>query len=222
MWIFYKKHLTYDHADQKELKNQINAAYQAGIGGKEKNESIEALKATATANITALNRTLEMFADLNPSRTLVRLSREKLDQEQKWLAHYNKCIENTKRGYTAMVTAAKAAGLIDEAFASGKADMEKHIKARVQEERAVAARLAAELAEKARVEREKNKNNNDRDRNRDNNDRDRNRDRNRDNNDKKKGEQPVKVVIGVMALKQEDKPKKKDKQKVKVFHQLKD
>lgn len=218
MWIFYKKHLTYDHADQKELKNQINAAYQVGMGGKEKNESIEALKATATANITALNRTLEMFADLNPSRTLVRLSREKLDQEQKWLAHYNKCIDNTKRGFAQLKINAK--GLEEEAFAAGKADMEKHIKARVQEERAVAARLQAELAEKQRVERE-NKKNNDRNQDRNNNDRDRNRDRDR-NNDKKKEDRRV-MVIEKMVVKEVDTNKKEKKGKrVKVFHQLKE
>lgn len=217
MWTFYKKHLTYKNADEKDLKKQIADAYHVGMSGKEKNEPIEAAKTKTVTNINSLNRTLEMFADLNPSRSLVRLSREKLDQEQKWLAHYEKCIEQTKRGYAQLKINAK--GLEEEAFAAGKADMEKHIKARVQEERAVAARLQAELAEKQRLEREKNKNNNDRDRNRDNNDRDRNRDRDNNNN---KGDRRVNVVIEKMVLKEEDKGKKKEGKKVKVFHQLKD
>lgn len=217
MWNFYNKHKTYDHTDEKELKNHLSAAYQAGRNGKEKVEATDALRAKAVTNIAALNRTLELFPDLNPARTLVRLTRERLAQEQKWLAHYDKCIDATKRGHAELVAAAK--GLTEEAFASGKADMEKHIKARVQEERATAARMQAEAIEKQRSEREKNNQNRDKQHDREHNNHDKNRNQ---NNDKNKGDRRVNVVIEKMVLKEVDDNKKGNKKHVKKFHQLKE
>lgn len=208
MFNFYNSHKTFDRVDEKELKKQLDAAYHAGLSGKDKVEANDAARTKSAANITALNRTLELFADLNPSRSLVKLSRERLEQEQKWLAHYDKCIERTKQGFAQLNV--NAAALKEEAFAAGKADMEKHIKARVEQERATAARLLAE-----QQERNKKNNDNNNNRDRDNNGNDKNRDR--DNN--KKG---ATIVVDRMIVREEVKSgKDKKKNKGKQFHSLK-
>lgn len=218
MWTFYTKHKTFDRADEKELKAQLSTAYQAGLDGKEKVESTDALRTKTASNIAALNRTLELFPDLNPTRSLVRLSRERLDQEQKWLAHYDKCIENTKRGYAKMVAAAKAAGLIDDAYNSGKTDAEKAQKARMDAERAAEAKRQAEAAERARLEKEKQQQN-DKNKQQNNNNNDKNKQQN--NNDNKNGEQKRGTTLFVenMVVRNVDNGKKKDKKNKGLFLQ---
>ncbi len=133
----YKAHRTYDRADKDLLKKQYDDAYEAGLNGFEKVEANEAAKTKAQANVTALERTLAMFPDLRSNHGLVKLTMEKLGQEQKWLNHYEKCIENTKRGYSRIVNSSRP--LVDKAYNKGAEEREKAIKLELDAQRAAQA-----------------------------------------------------------------------------------
>ena len=215
MWIFYNKHLTYNRVDPKELKGAIDGAYRTGNSGTEKIESVDAQRAKTVANISALNKTLEMFPDLNPGRSLVRLCRERLDQEQKWLIHYDKCVDAAKRGYAKLLADSKE--LRAEAYQSGKIEAEKAIKAKLDAERVAKAKADAEAAEKARVEREKQQQNN----NNQNNDKNKqnNNNQNNDKNKQQNHQRGVTLVVENMIVKGEKKDKKGDKKLKGLFKQ---
>lgn len=133
----YKAHRTYDRADKDLLKKQYDDAYESGLNGFEKVEANEAAKTKAQANVTALERTLAMFPDLRSNHGLVKLTMEKLSQEQKWLNHYEKCIENTKRGYNRIVNSSRP--LVDKAYNKGAEEREKAIKLELDAQRAAQA-----------------------------------------------------------------------------------
>lgn len=136
----YSAHRTYDRADKDLLKKQYDDAYEAGLNGFEKVEANEAAMTKAKANVTALERTLAMFPDLRSSHGLVKLTMAKLGQEQKWLNHYEKCIENTKRGYARIVNSSRP--LVDKAYNKGAEEREKAIKLELDAQRAAQAQAS--------------------------------------------------------------------------------
>lgn len=151
----YKAHRTYDRADKDLLKKQYEDAYEAGLNGFEKVEANEAAKTKAQANVTALERTLAMFPDLRSNHGLVKLTMEKLGQEQKWLHHYEKCIENTKRGYNRIINSSRP--LVDKAYNKGAEEREKAIKLELDAQRA--AQAHASRQKQRQQYREQNKQN---------------------------------------------------------------
>ncbi len=148
----YKAHRTYDRADKDLLKKQYEDAYESGLNGFEKVEANEAAKTKAQANVTALERTLAMFPDLRSNHGLVKMTMEKLSQEQKWLNHYEKCIENTKRGYSRIVNSSRP--LVDKAYNKGAEEREKAIKLELDAQRAAQAHASRQK------QREQHRNNN--------------------------------------------------------------
>lgn len=142
MFTFYNKHKTFDKADKEKLKERVKEAYKLGLAGAEKVEANEAAKAKVITNLAALNTTLSLFSDLNNEHKLVKLAREKVAQEQQWLAHWEKCVAETKRGYAELVAASKH--LVDKAYATGALDKEKELQAKIEAERATQAAASRE------------------------------------------------------------------------------
>lgn len=182
----YKAHRTYDRADKDLLKKQYDDAYEAGLNGFEKVEANEAAKTKAQANVTALERTLAMFPDLRSNHGLVKMTMEKLSQEQKWLNHYEKCIENTKRGYSRIVNSSRP--LVDKAYNKGAEEREKIIR----------LELDAQRAAQAHTSRQKQ------------------REQQRNGNNNKKQDQPETFVVKKMVLKGSGKDKPEKMKKVEV------
>lgn len=151
----YKAHRTYDRADKDLLKKQYDDAYEAGLNGFEKVEANEAAKTKAQANVTALERTLAMFPDLRSNHGLMKLTMEKLGQEQKWLHHYEKCIENTKRGYSRVVNSSRP--LVDKAYNKGAEEREKAIKLEFDAQRAAQAYASRQRQRQQQQHRNENK-----------------------------------------------------------------
>lgn len=127
MFNFHKLD-TYDKTEPKVLKQALDAAYHLGNGGTEVNQTATDAMNKSKADVAALNRVQQMFSDLSLGDKLHTRINARLSQENKWLAHHTKCVEATKRGFEKMKAAAKAAGLIDEAFAAGEAEAEKKAK----------------------------------------------------------------------------------------------
>lgn len=182
----YKAHRTYDRADKDLLKKQYDDAYEAGLNGFEKVEANEAAKTKAQANVTALERTLAMFPDLRSNHGLTKLTMEKLGQEQKWLNHYEKCIENTKRGYSRIVNSSRP--LVDKAYNKGAEEREKIIR----------LELDAQRAAQAHTSRQKQ------------------REQQRNGNNNKKQDQPETFVVKKMVLKGSGKDKPEKMKKIEV------
>lgn len=127
MSIFSRRD-TYDMAEAKVLKQAIDAAYHLGTSGTENNQkAIDALN-KCKADVAAIIRVQQMFTNVSPTDKMHKLLNRQLAQENKWVAHHTKLIEATKHGYEKLKTAAKVAGLIDEAFAAGEAEAEKKLK----------------------------------------------------------------------------------------------
>jgi hypothetical protein len=93
-----------------------------------------------------------MFPDLRSNHGLVKMTMEKLSQEQKWLNHYEKCIENTKRGYSRIVNSSRP--LVDKAYNKGAEEREKAIKLELDAQRAAQAHASRQK------QREQHRNNN--------------------------------------------------------------
>lgn len=119
---------TYDKTEAKVLKQQLDAAYHLGTSGTEVNQAATDAMNKAKADVAALNRVQQMFGKLSLNDKLHKQLSYQLAQENKWLAHHTKCVDTTKKGFEKMKAAAKAAGLIDEAFAAGEAEAEKKLK----------------------------------------------------------------------------------------------
>lgn len=122
----FKQLDSYDKTEAKTLKQQLDAAFHLGNGGTEVNQPATDAMNKSKADVAAIARVQQMFANLPPSDKLHQRLSFQLTQENKWLAHHTKCVEATKRGYEKMKLAAKA--LIDEAFAAGEAEAEKKLK----------------------------------------------------------------------------------------------
>lgn len=119
---------TYDKTEAKVLKQQLDAAYNLGTAGTEVNQAATEALNKSKADVAALSRVQQMFSEVPLKDKLHSRINFRLSQENKWLAHHTKCVEATKRGFEKMKAAAKAAGLIDEAFAAGEAEAEKKFK----------------------------------------------------------------------------------------------
>ena len=119
---------TYDKTEAKVLKQQLDAAYNLGTAGTEVNQVATDALNKSKADVAALSRVQQMFSEVPLKDKLHSRINFRLSQENKWLAHHTKCVEATKRGFEKMKAAAKAAGLIDEAFAAGEAEAEKKLK----------------------------------------------------------------------------------------------
>lgn len=210
MFTFYDKHLTFKRQDKDILKKQVKMAFEAGINGAQKIEANDTARAKVVGNITALERTLGLFPELNAGSSLVKLSREALAQEQKWLAHWDKCIAETKRGYEQLVAASKL--LREEAFAAGVAKTEKEVKAQREQERAAQARAQQEKQQQNNQKGQQNQ--------KDGNNNNQNKNNQNQNKDNKK---PAVLVVERMVVQQVDRGnKKKDKKSKadKTFYQV--
>jgi hypothetical protein len=119
---------TYDKTDPKVLKQMLDAAFSLGNSGTEVNQAATNNMNTSKADVAAIIRVQQMFSHLPLSDKLHKNLNARLSQENKWLNHHTRLVEATKRGYEKMKVAAKAAGLIDEAFAAGEAEAEKKLK----------------------------------------------------------------------------------------------
>lgn len=208
---FYDKHLTFNRQDKDVLKKQIKAAYEAGLDGNQKIEANDQAKAKVAANISALERTLSMFPDLSTNTDLVKLINASLVQERKWLAHWEKCIAQTKLGYERLVAA--AAQIKAEAFAAGSLSKEKEIKAQRDAERAANVRAQQEKQQQQQQnnKQQQNQNNNDQKRGGDGQRNDKNNDKGGGNNDKGRVLVVDKMIVSSVVRDGKDKKKKKDK-----------
>lgn len=126
MW--FSKLDTYDKIDPKVWKQQLATAYHLGNGGTETNQKAVDDMNKLKADVAALTRAQQLLNDYSQGSKVQRALAERLAQDNKWLAHYTKLVAETKRGYDTLKAAAKA--LVDEAFAAGKVEAEKELKAK--------------------------------------------------------------------------------------------
>lgn len=217
MYMFTPKYATYDKHDKEKLKKEISAAYSLGYGGTETNAPAVAARAKVVADITALERAQTILNYVPGNDGTHKYIRDHLVQDRKWLAHWDKCIEQTKKGYEQLVAASKA--LREEAYNAGQTATEK----------AFALRMAAERAE--RVKQQQNKNDSDKSKEFNKDNKGGNNNERRDNNERKdnngkdnqnKNRPPITIVEKMIVMEAVDGKKgKKNKDKGPKFQQQK-
>lgn len=195
MYMFSKKYKTFDRYDKEKIKKEIGSAYAFGRAGNEKNEAIIALRAKVAADIAAQERVVMLFTHVDGNDGMYKHIRDHLNQDRKWLGHYDKLLEQTKKGFEQLNIDAKA--LIENAFKDGEISAEK----------ALVLRLTAE---RAKQQGNKNEQNNDKNRN--------NGQHNNHDNNKRQT-----IVVDKMYVKELDTGKKgkKNKDKGPKFQQVK-
>ncbi len=201
MYFFAPKYKTFDKYDKEKIKREISAAYSFGMAGNDKNEPVAALRAKVAADISALERTVQVFNYVPGSDGLHKHIRDHLVQDRKWLVHYDKCLEQTKKGFEQLKINSKA--LRHEAFKAGEISAEKALTLRIEAEKA--KQKAQQEQNKNKTDQEKKiQDGNNQNKNRDNQDKNRDNNRGKDHNNKQ-------VVVVERMVVQEVVGKKKDK-----------
>lgn len=209
MYFFAPKFKTFDKYDKEKIKRELNSAYAVGRSGKDKDEATIALRAKVAADISALERAVQVFNYVPGSDGLHKHIRDHLVQDRKWLAHYDKCLEQTKKGFEQLKIDAKT--MVEEAFAAGEISAEK----------ALALRLEAERAKQKAQQEQNAKNKSEQDKKIQNGNNQHNQGKNQEknrNNDKSQVVIVKKMVVKEVASEKKD---KKNKDKAPKFYQLK-
>lgn len=90
--------MPFDTFSETSLTIERESCFEAGSCGDSLPQNITYSRDKHAANIKALRHTSALFADDEPKRRLHGKVNARLEQEQKWVKHYEHCIAEHKKG----------------------------------------------------------------------------------------------------------------------------
>lgn len=91
-------YMAFDKAPTEKLTKQKDACYHYGNIGESIPQHIMDERIKHVKFVGALEQTLLIFNDMPKSRSIIRLTKERLAQEKKWVAYYDECFRAHKEG----------------------------------------------------------------------------------------------------------------------------
>lgn len=91
-------YVSYDEYGADKLQREMDSAYVAGAQGEKVPHVFTSGKERHEENVKVLKGTLRQFSGEDFKRRLHGKVADRLEQEIKWLAHYDRCIAEHKKG----------------------------------------------------------------------------------------------------------------------------
>lgn len=91
-------YVSYDDYGEEKLRREQEAAYEAGVLGEKTPHNLTSGKERHTTNATELRGTLRQFTAEDFKKRLHGTIAKRLEQELKWLKHYECCLAEHKKG----------------------------------------------------------------------------------------------------------------------------
>lgn len=91
-------YVSYDNYGEEKLQKERDAAYEAGVLGEKTPHNLTSGKERHETNVTELRGVLRQFSAEDFKNKLHGKIAERLEQERKWLKHYELCLAEYKKG----------------------------------------------------------------------------------------------------------------------------
>lgn len=93
-------YVSFDDFDEVALSKEREACFTSGTNDEKLAQYVTDARTTHSSNVSALRQTIHLFADQEAKRRLHGLVTKRLEQERKWVKHFDACIFEHKKGLT--------------------------------------------------------------------------------------------------------------------------
>lgn len=119
-------YISFDEFPETDLSKEREACFAAGSNAEKLPAYITTARAEHASNVNALRQTVALFADNAPKRRLHGLVTKRLEQERKWVKHYDACTAEHKKGTQVAELKAKLENQRKEAIKKERSMREDH------------------------------------------------------------------------------------------------
>jgi hypothetical protein len=90
--------VSFDEFPESTLSKELTMCFTAGTNGEKVPQYITDAREKHAAAVSSLKHTANMFADAEPKKRLHGSVNKRLEQERKWVKHFDTCIAEHKKG----------------------------------------------------------------------------------------------------------------------------